>query len=64
MRFQTEIEQKPLTLQRKFSQNVTFFIGGTSSKAEFLLIIWKRTKGEISNRNCSKTPYDIAIIFT
>ena len=51
-------------VQRQFSQNVTFSMGGTWPKREFLLINLKRTKGEILDRNCEKTPYSTATIFT
>ena len=63
VRFKTEIEQKPL-YYRQFSQNVTFFMLGISSKGKILLINWKRTKGEILDRNWAKTPYNTATIFT
>ena len=51
MRFQTKFEQKLDILQRQFSQNVTFFMRGKSSKPEILIINSKRTKYEISDRN-------------
>ena len=43
MRIQREFEQKPLIILQQFSKNVTFFMTGTSSKSENLLINLKRT---------------------
>ena len=50
-------------VQRQISQNVTFSMRGTWPKRDFLLINWKRTKGEISDGNGVKTPYNTATIF-
>ena len=63
MRFQIETEQKTNIIQRQFLQNVTSFMGGTSSffvcilsileqKLSFSLHInLKKKKGEILDRN-------------
>ena len=50
-------------VQRQISQNVTFSMRGTWPKRDFLLINWKRTKGEISDGNGWKTAYNTATIF-
>ena len=54
---------KSLIIERRFFQNVTVFMGGASCFLDVFLSK-KRTKGEISDRFSTKTPYNRTTIFT
>ena len=62
MRFQRQFEQKLLIIQRQFSKNVTFCMRGTVSLFCCFLSKKERTKGDISQRNWTKTPSNTATI--